>query len=397
VINQLKLRASYGSIGNLPTSYYGYMSVYSISSTAMYAGIPGVFPSRLGNPDLTWEKCFETNVALEARLFDRFDLEVEWYDKNTSGLLYNVSLSALTGFGSQWQNVGAVRNRGVEVTFSPDIIKTKDFKWNLAFVLGYNQSEVEELYGGTDQVYGYETHAEQVRSVGQPMNTWYLREWAGVDRYTGQPMWYKYNEDGSRELTFNFNDATRTYLESANPDFTGGIITTATWKGLSLSAGFNFVSGNKIYNYNRYLYDSDGKYTDRNAMQLEPYGWTRWEKPGDVATHPQAIVGGNHLSSEPSSRYLEDGSYFRMANLSLSYALPDRWLKPLGIKGVTLSVSGENLFTITKFSGIDPDVGAGVDATGLASYDENQALYGTAGSGLYPIPRRFSFGLNLSF
>ncbi|MFV0588045.1 SusC/RagA family TonB-linked outer membrane protein, partial [Bacteroides reticulotermitis] len=152
-VNQLKLRASYGSIGNTPGSGdYGYLSVYSLNTS--YNGIPAAFPNRLGNSNLTWEKCYETNIAVDARLFDRVNISVDYYDKNTSDLLYNVPLSSLSGYTSQYQNIGAVQNRGLEIAISPEIIKTKEIQWNAQFNLGFNKSEVKELFQGQQQISG---------------------------------------------------------------------------------------------------------------------------------------------------------------------------------------------------------------------------------------------------
>jgi TonB-linked SusC/RagA family outer membrane protein len=377
-VNQLKLRASYGSIGNTPGSGdYGYLTVYAVD--LMYNGVPTAFPTRLGNPDLTWEKCYETNIALEARLFDRVSLSLDLYDKNTSDLLYNVKLASVTGYTNQFQNVGAVNNRGVEVVISPDIIRTKDFLWTADFNLGYNKSKIVDLYGDSRQVNGDLRLMEE----GDPLDMWYTWDWAGVDMYTGDPTWYIHNDDGSKTLTSDRSKASRVKMGSSTPDFSGGLMTTASYKGLSLSAAFNFVYGNKIYNVSRELYDNDGAYPQFNSMVLKD-GWVRWEKPGDVATHPKPIAGGNKDSNKPSTRYIEDGSYLRLGNLTLAYALPDNLLKRVNIKSASVSLSGENLFTLTKFSGPDVEVGIGNDN-------------GYAATSIYPLARRFSLGLNLAF
>ncbi|MCD8164702.1 MAG: hypothetical protein LUE93_00280 [Bacteroides sp.] len=215
------------------------------------------------------------------------------------------------------------------------------------------------------------------------MDSWYLYEWAGVDVHTGDPMWYTLREDGTKGLTTQYEEATRTKMGSANPDFSGGIVNTLTYKDFTLSAMFTFVSGNKIYHYAREFYDNDGAYTAYNSMKLKS-GWNRWEKPGDIATHPRAVSGGNNNSNKPSSRYLEDGSFFRMNNLTLSYSIPSRYLNKVGLKYGTVSLSGENLFTLTKFSGTDVELGAG---------NANN----TADASLYPSVRRYSVGLNFTF
>jgi hypothetical protein len=368
------------------------LSTYSLSTN--YVGVPAAFPNRLGNNNLTWEKCYETNIGLDLRLFDRIGFSAEWYNKNTSGLLYNVSLSALSGYTNQWQNVGAIRNRGWEFNLSPDFIHTRDWLWTADFNIGFNKAVITSLYQGQSQILGSDMGGQQIREVGTQVNTWYLKQWAGVDVYTGEPMWYIYNKDGSRTLTDDISKATRVKMGTANPKFSGGINTNLTWKNLSLQAGFSFVYGNKIYNYARMNYDNDGAYPTYNSMVLEK-GWSRWTKPGDIATHPQAIVNGNHDSAKASSRYLEDGSFFKGNNITIAYNVPVNWLRTLSVKALNVSVSGENLFTITKFSGVDPESAAG------AGSGTNGAVVGSADtgdtSGGYAPPRRFSVSLNLTF
>lgn len=376
-VNQLKLRASYGSIGNTPGSgNYGYLSTYSLDTS--YNGVPAAFPYRLGNDDLTWEKCYETNIAVDARLFDRVGLSVDYYYKNTSDLLYPVSLSSLSGYTSQYRNIGKVVNEGVEITISPEIIKTKEVQWNAQLNLGFNKSEVKQLYQGQQQING-----NKIIKEGEALDTWYLYDWAGVDIYTGSPMWYIHNNDGTKTLTTDISKASRVTSGSSNPKYSGGIMTDISYKGFTLSGSFTFVSGNKIYHYAREFYDNDGAYITFNSMKLKD-GWSRWEKPGDIATHPQAIAGGNNSSNKPSSRYLEDGSYFKMNNVTLSYRLPASLIKKMGVKYASVSLSGENVFTITNFSGTDVELGAGSDN-------------GNASASLYPSSRRFSLGVNLTF
>lgn len=381
-VDQLKLRGSYGSIGNTPGGGdYGYLSVYTLDKN--YAGVPGSFPGILGNYNLTWEKCFETNIAIDARLFDRVGFSVDFYNKNTSDLLYRVALSTLTGYTAQYRNIGAVENRGVEISLSPDIIKTKDFLWTIDANIGFNRNRIKELYQGNVQINGNKIFEE-----GQPLDTWYLPEWAGVDMYTGDPMWYIVNKDGSKTLTTNITEATLQKHGSANPNITGGIVSTLTYKGLTLSGVFAFVSGNQIYHYAREFYDNDGAYITYNSMKLKD-GWNRWEKPGDIASHPRPVAGGNNASNKPSSRYLEDGSFFRMNNLTLAYNLPNKFVRNLGIKYASISLSAENVFTITNFSGTDVELGSSDKSGGGGN--------GTAGTDLYPMARRFAMGVNLTF
>lgn len=376
-LDLFKLRASYGSVGTTPTNMYQHMGLYTLD--AHYNQVPAMYPHQMANRKLTWEKTFTTNVGFDSRIFDRLDITADFYVKNTSDLLYYVNLPTLTGYTGQYQNIGKVRNTGFELTLSPDIIKTKDWFWGMSVNLSYNKNEIKELYDGKAQISG-----NKIREVGSDLDTWYLREWAGVDPDTGSPLWIKVNEDGSKSLTGNVNDATRVKLGSSSPKFFGGLNTNLTYKNITFSANITYAQGHKIYHSSRQNYDHDGKELTYNSMKLMK-GWSRWEKPGDKASHPKAMLGGNNDSNAVSSRYLEDGSYIKISNISLSYNLPENWLSKVKIKSASVSVSGENLYTLTKFSGRDPEVVTG---------DANS---GAVGNDTYPVPRRVSLGLNVTF
>ncbi len=379
-INYLKIRGSYGLIGNTSSlGNYDWMTLNTL--TLAYNGIPAAFPSRLGNGALSWERCYEGNLALETRVFNRVSLVVDLYDKNTSGLLYRASLSSLSGYDYQYQNVGKVKNKGVEITLSPDLIMTKDWAWTMTLIYGVNRNKVMELANNNqDQISG-----NYIFRKGYDRDSFYLPEWAGVDVYTGQPLWYRVDASGEKSIVTNQSDATRVINGSAAPKGYGSIQTSVSWKSLTLSAMGNFVWGNKVFHYARQFYDNDGAYPTFNSLSLSSgRNWNRWEKPGDIATHPQAIWGGNNNSNQPSTRYLEDGSYFRLVNVSLSYDLPQRWMEKIHVSNGQVYVSGENLCTFTRFSGADIEVGVGKDN-------------GISGLDVYPSARRLVFGINLSF
>lgn len=374
-INQLKLRASYGSTGNTPGSAFSHMGLYQINLN--YNAIPAAFPFQMANRNMTWEKAYTTNVGIDVEFFNRIGLSLEAYIKNTSGLLYAMPLSALTGYSTQWINQGAMKNTGVELTLRPQIIKTKDWNWSVDFNLAYNKNEITELAGGKEQ----EVSGNTVREVGYALGTYYMKEWAGVNPMDGTPLWIAIEKDGTRKLVGSEAEATQQRLDKRQlPDLTGGIQTNLSYKDFTLGATFTFASGFYIHHSGRQNYDNDGVEIQYNSMKLKE-GWSRWEKPGDIATHPQVKSGGNNLSNAISSRYLERGDYFKMKSLSLSYNVPSKALKPIGIKSARLSLSCENLFTVTEFSGVDPELGANG---------------GDVGAG-YAIPRKYYFGLNLSF
>lgn len=393
-VDVLKLRASYGSVGNIPYSKYPQYGLYSVSSN--YNGIPAILISQVGNKDLTWEQTYTAGVGIDANFFNnRLRFVFDYYNKYTSNILYQVPVSGLTGITNRWQNVGEMRNSGIEITIGGDIIRTKDWLWSLDLNMGYNKNKLEKLYGDDPNMMiigggGNDTSiagaAEKVLKVGYSTDRYYLREWAGVDPKNGAPLWYK--NDGSGETTSNYSEAKQVMTEATSPKLFGGFNTSLTWKNIDLNASFGFSLGGKIYNYSRQEYDSDGAYTDRNQMKLID-GWSRWEKEGDIATHPAASYGNKSNSNKASTRYLEDGDYLKLRSLSIGYNLN---LSKYYIQNMRIYFTAENVFTLTGFSGIDPEV--------PAYYDETTGTYksiGTAGANLYPSTRKFMFGINLTF
>lgn len=207
-----------------------------------------------------------------------------------------------------------------------------------------------------------------------------MRRWAGVDPANGDPLWEIIDQStGEVSTTNNYNAATLQFVGTSTPDFVGGIATSMAYKDFSLSANFAFNKGAYAYNAGRELFDSDGAYPYYNQMVLQD-GWSRWSEDNPNATHPASSYNGGTNSNKTSSRYLEDASFIRMRNIRLGYRLPLSVTESLKLKGIDVYVSGDNLWTSTKFSGIDPEA----------------ALYGDATS-QYPSPKRFTFGLNVSF
>ena len=392
--DHLKIRASYGSLGNRPSSLYPQYDLYSVS--AGYNEKPGALISQIGNKDLTWEKTFTTGVGIDANFLDsRLRLTFDFYDKNTDGVLYAVPVTGLVGVTSIWRNIGKVQNRGYEISLGADIIRNRDWLWNIEFNLGHNSNKLRDLFAqrNTDGTYsvrpviigdnsGIAGSANRILEVGYPIDTYYMREWAGVNPENGAPMWYKDGENGTRETTSNYAEAGQYKVGSVSPKAFGGFSTMLVWKNLDFNAVFGYSVGGKIFNYSRIEYDSDGTYTDRNQMKLQK-GWSRWENPGDIATHPVAKYNNSDKGNNASSRYLEDGSFLKLRSLTLGYNFM------LGEKHnykLRVYFTGENLFTITDYSGVDPELPA-----------SGGVVMGTTGPGVYPSIRRYMFGVNLSF
>lgn len=398
-VDNLKLRVAYGSVGNRPSDLYPQYDLYSVSSS--YNGDSGALISQIGNKDLTWEKTYTTGIGLDATLFsNRLRFNFDYYIKNTDNILYKVPISGLTGVTSIWKNIGEMKNTGIEINIGGDIIRTKDWNWSVDFNLGHNSNTLKKLYKVKDADGNYVVRpikrgaglniagtADYVLEPGSPIDTYYLQEWAGVNPENGAPQWYTtVTKDGvsTREVTSNYAKADKVKCGSASPDFFGGFSTSLTWKNFDLGAVFGYSVGGTLYNYSRQEYDSDGTYTDRNQMKLQK-GWKRWEKPGDIATHPVAKYNNDSQSNAASSRYLEDSDYFKMRSLTVGYNFK---LPQYFISNMRVYFTGENLFTITKYSGVDPELPADQD---------NGTVMSSTGPGVYPSVRKFMFGVNLTF
>lgn len=387
-----KLRASNGTVGNADgISNFASLGLYTISTDASYSGLPGAAPSQKGNPDLTWEKIKSSNIGFDLSFFNRIDLVVDAYVKEASELLYRKPLAATTGYSYVWVNAGSIRNKGIEFSLTSTNVKRKDFNWETNLNMAFNRNKVLELSDGATV---FNSGARQPIAVGHNMDEYNLPIWAGVNPENGDPQWERIVKDANgnvtKELTSTYSQAqtadSRQFSgKTAAPKFTGGISNTLTYKNFTLSAFFNFVYGNWVYNESRVYFDNDGLYESYNQMVLAE-GWSRWEKPGDNATHPKPIVGGNKDSNQSSSRYLEDGSYIRLRNVRLGYSLPDNLLGRSGFSKVSVFVSGDNLWTGTRFSGTDPEVS-------LSQVDLSSGL----SSLRYPISKKYLFGINFSF
>lgn len=398
-VNTLKLRASYGSSGNRPSDLYPQYNLYSVSSG--YDGDPGALITKIGNKDLTWEKTMTTGLGFDATfLNNRIRTTFDYYNKNSDDILYNVPISWMTGVGSIYRNIGEMNNKGIELTIGGDIIRKDDFLWSLDVNLGHNVNKLVDLFPTRNADGSYSIKplfvgdgsniagsAQYVLEPGRSVDTYYMKEWAGVNPDNGAPMWYivKRDADGkemSRETTSDYSKATNEKLGKSSPKLFGGFSTAVQYKQFDLGATFGYSLGGNFYNYSRQEYDSDGTYTDRNQMKLMD-GWKRWEKPGDIATHPIAKYNNQDKGNQVSSRYIENNDFLRLRSLTLGYNLK---MNQFGVKNVRLFFSGENLFVLTNYSGVDPELPAN-DGSVLSS----------TGPSVYPATRKYMFGLNVSF
>lgn len=379
-LTRLKLRGSVGTSGNNNIGDYAAQGVYGYGS---YNGASTAYPGRLPNPNLSWEKSMQSSVGLEASFFDsRLNVTFDLYKRKTTDLLLATRLSMTSGFSSRIDNVGEMQNKGYELAISGDIIRTNDWTFSLNGMISQNKNKVEKLYKGNDIMIGWNS----LVSEGLPINVYKMVRWAGVNPANGDALYY--TKDGDITNVYNSDDAVVLDGKTPDPKYFGSFGARLAYKGIELSGDFYFSGGNYIYNHINYFTQSDGSMMDQNLDRKLLYD--QWTKPGDVTNIPEQRLNNN---TQPSTRYLEDGSYLRLRNVTLAYTLPKRWLKPLRMENLRVYAQGLNLFTITNFSGMDPEVGDS-PSTGAA------ATAGPAASVLdfsFPAARTVMFGVEISF
>ena len=348
-VDDMKIRASYGVNGTLPSDLYAHLSLYAYGYN--YQDQPGSAPSTIPNPDLGWEKNLNFNVGFDARLFDRLSILFDFYNRETKDLLQDVPTSFTTGFGTTLKNVGAMNNRGVELDLNYDVFNKTAAKWSTGIILSHNRNKVTKLYAGKDII-----SSTTILREGEAYYSWWNREWAGVDPQTGEEQWVlnTENEDGSinRELTKDPAKAQRVIVGSPDPKLTGGWRNSFSWRGLELNALFSFSLGGHIMDDQALLItDTDGEtnYQNIGIQQID-----RWQKPGDVTSVPRRI-NGYQYARYGSSRHLQSSNHIRLKTVTLSYNLPAKWMQAARMRNVRVFASGSNLLTWAAYKNIDPE------------------------------------------
>lgn len=388
-ITFLKVRGGYGKTGNDNIPAFQYQDTFSLS--ALYNGSTAAVLERQANYYLGWEEANMASLGVDATIAKNWNVTLDLYNTINSNILLEAPMAPSTGFFAKFDNVGKIRNRGVEIAVDGSIINNKDFGWAVGMNLGFNQNRVLELPNHEDMVQT-KSDVSQILREGMDVYTWYMPKWAGVDPENGDPLWEMttVDADGNEVITTTnkYNKADFKPVGSASPWFSGGINTTLRYKSFTLAANGNFVVGNQIYNKNREHMDCDGAYTSLNQMSLNNgLGWWRWEYPGDNATHPKPVAGRSDGTRNASSRFLEDGSFFRLRNVTLSYDLPKNLLSRVNISDARVYLSGDNLLTLSRFSGMDPEVRLDSDVWSHAGlYAEN-----------YPVPLTVVLGIDIKF
>ncbi|WP_462431657.1 SusC/RagA family TonB-linked outer membrane protein [Bacteroides nordii] len=379
-LTRLKIRGSVGTSGNNNIGDYAAQGVYGYGS---YNSESTAYPSRLPNPNLSWEKSMQTSVGLDASFFDsRLSVTFDLYKRKTTDLLLATRLSMTSGFSSRIDNVGEMENKGYELAISGDVIRTNDWTFSLNGMISQNKNKVLKLYEGNDITIGWNS----LVSEGHPINVYKMVRWAGVNPANGDALYY--TKDGKITNVYNSDDAVILDDKTPDPKYFGSFGAKLAYKGIELSGDFYFSGGNYIYNHINFFTQSDGSMIDQNLDKKLLYN--QWTKPGDITNIPKQSLNNQ---SYQSTRYLEDASYLRLRNITLAYTLPKRWLKPLRMENLRIYAQGLNLFTITNFSGLDPEVGDS-PTTGLA------ATAGPAASVLdfsFPAARTIMFGIEIGF
>lgn len=362
-----QIALSTGTSGNSEIPNYDHLAL--VSGGPNYLGQAGIYPMQSGNSTLGWEQTWTNNVGLRLSFIDRIGLDVDFYHKKTTNILMLVPQSyALTGEKNRWENIGAMVNRGVEISANADIIRTKDFTWNVSANVSYNKNKLVELYNGVTEYVQSTTGLKFV--VGHSVHEFFLNRYAGVNPANGDALWY--TKDGELTTEFREEDKVMTGKTFDSP-WAGGFGTSLAWKGLSLSAQFSWMANRWVMNNDRFFEESNGLYSSYNQSKRLLYD--RWKRPGDVTDIPRYGV-----VAQLDDRFLENASFLRLKNLTLAYVLPQSWFKKSNFfSSARIYLQGQNLLTFTGFKGLDPEVASNIYRA------------------QYPASRQFTLGIEVSF
>lgn len=352
VLSDVKLRASYGVNGNQPGALYGYMGLYGFGQN--YMGASGSYETTQANPGLKWEKNYNLNLGIDLAFFERIFVSLEYYNRDTKDLLYNRPISATTGFLNYLGNLGQLNNKGFELELRTINFATNDFNWTTIFNLTHNENKIVALDGKMDQTI---QGSWFIRKVGLPFNTFYVKEYAGVDTQTGKALYYlnTTDEQGNyvKEVTTDAGKAQAIPYKSVDPKVSGGLTNMLSYKWFDLGMTFTYSLGG-------YSFDKTGKYNETDGASeatrnMPLYELNRWQKPGDVTDVPRFVLGQS-AGPENSSRYIHSTNYLRLKNLTFGVTLPHTWTDKVLIDKARFYFSGSNLLTWAKWNQYDPEV-----------------------------------------
>ena len=381
-VNDLKIRAGWGIVGNDQIANYAYLGRVGNGANYPFGGVvqPGTFPASIENLSLKWEESTQTNVGIDMSLFDsRITMTVDAYIKNTKDLLLNAPLPTSSGFSSAIQNIGELQNKGLEFSLQSKNIQTDNVQWNSSFNISFNRNKVVSLVGQQlfqGGIAGGRGEASLVRE-GEALGILYGYIFGGVDPQTGNAFYV----DRNGVSTFTPTPDDRTIIGDANPDFIYGISNSLQYKDFSLSVLVEGSYGNDMLNATKI--ELEGM-TDPKNQSIAVLN--RWRQVGDITRVPRASFGSTD-NSRISTRFIEDASYIRFKAITLGYKLPSTFSQKLQISEIKFYATGENLFTITNYSGLDPEVNAFGASNTVRGID-----FGT-----YPQTRNILFGASFKF
>jgi len=383
-MDDLKIRGGWGQTGNQSgIGDYAYLQRYNITRQNWWEegkanAMVTLSPANMANRDLTWETTTQTNIGIDLAVFNnRINFTADAYYKKTTDLLMDVPLPSTANVSSVTRNEGEMVNKGIEFAISSKNF-IRDFKWDTDFNISFNKNEVTKLT--LQQIYYYaktsESTSENVvrMTVGKPLGMFWGYINDGVDPQTGDIIYRDIDENGA----ITPND--KTYIGNPNPDFTFGMTNNFSYKGIALSILLTGSVGNDIYNASRI--ETEGMYSSRNQTTEV---LRRWRKPGDITDMPRALANTNNVKA--SSRWVEDGSFLRVKNITLSYDFNKTLLQKVHLGRLQVYASAQNLFTFTKYKGFDPEVN---------QYGNSATVQGIDW-GTYPQVKTFVFGLNVEF
>lgn len=385
-VDNLKLRASYGVTGTQDIGAARYLGLYSLNS--QYNAQVGAVPLQLPSPELTWESKYQANAGFDLGLFkSRVNITFDVYRNITKNLLLEVSQPLSVGIEKRWDNIGEIVNTGAEIGLSTINIKSKDFEWSTDFNINFNQNKLRKLPSNIINT-GSWAISQIYRNDGN-LYEFYMPKWLGVNPATGAPQWEVITKDVNgvetgRQATSDYAQATYQEMGSALPNLQGGITNQLSYKDFSLRVNAYFIEGNKVFSNNLRFVMNDGSEPYLNQAVL-PKDYSIWKKPGDMATNPSPQNAAN--STETSSRYLMDGSFISIRNITLSYNLPAKVISRWKMEGVTLSLSADNVYTFTRFVGQDPQTTITPQAFVTPGVSDFK----------YPNNRQFLFNINIRF
>ena len=377
VIDDLKLRGSFGITGNQSIPNFLFLGTWGASTA--YNFVPAVGPATLANPLLQWEQTTEFNLGFDLSLYaGRFQIGFDAYNNTTNQLLLSEILPYTTGFGSVQGNLGELFNRGFELSVTTVNMNTP-VRWRTNFNIAHNSNEVVSLASDEPQFAGYNTFTNSTHIItpGHPLGTYWGLRYLGVDPATGNAIYEDFDNDG--RITGDDGQV----IGNAQPDVFGGLTNTFSYKTLELSIFFQYSLGNEMINFTNQSLLNSGESLDDNQVRK---ALDRWQNEGDITDVPK-YEQGNTFNNRFSSRFVEDASYVRLKNLSLSYRLPRQIVEKLMMADFKVFVAGTNLITFTNYSGADPEVNSNDGSTVAQGLD-----FFT-----FPQVRTLSLGINASF